>query len=409
MSDSVADTTFTILLLGLALIGTILVKALVGRSVVPALIGFIILGFLFRIADTHWNLFSEQSDCIFTFLSKVGIIALLFRIGLESQLTRLFEQLRRASVIWISGLFVSGFLGYIIAFYGFGLEMIPSLFVGVAMTATSVGVPVGVWREANALRSKKGSLLIDVAELDNISGVGLMVILFAIAPLLRQEFNQDITAVLVREMGLVIIKFLIFAGVCFLFSRYLEERITGFMRKWVSSSNVLLISFGFGFIIAAIAGMAGFSVAIGAFFAGLAFSRDPGKVKMDTSFDTLFEMFSPFFFIGIGLSISPDSIFDVAGIGFVFFIIAALGKFLGHGIPAWISGGISGLLLIGVSMIPRAEITMIIMEHGLNLGSWAVPDHVFTTMVFIVLLTCLTAPLGVRLLLEKWPQTETSK
>jgi Kef-type K+ transport system membrane component KefB len=408
VSETAGDISFIILLLGISLIGIIAIKGALGQTVIPSLIGFIALGFVIRLVDEQWSILDHEAEYIFTFLSKLGVIALLFRIGLESHPGRLLEQLKRASLIWISGLLISGLSGYVVAFHILGLELIPSLFTGVAMTATSVGVPVAVWQEAGALRSRNGSLLIDVAEFDDISGVLLMVLLFAIAPLLRKGFDQSVTVLLLQEMGMIILKFILFAAMCFLFALYVEQHITNFMGKWVSSSNVLLVSLGFGFIIAAIAGMAGFSVAIGAFFAGLAFSRDPDKVKMDASFDTLYEMFSPFFFIGIGISIAPGSLTAAAGMGLLLFFVAGLGKLIGHGLPAWLTGGLTGFLLIGVSMIPRAEITMIIMEHGLKLGPWAVPQQVFTAMVFVVLTTCMAATLTIRILLEKWPQRENN-
>jgi len=406
MNDMVTGLPFTILLIGIALGGCVIIKAILGRSVAPALIGFILLGFLLRIVDDRWQIFSDQSASIFSFLAKTGVIALLFRIGLESRLRELFRQLRRASFIWLGGLLLSGLLGYLAARVGLGLGLVPSLFVGVAMTATSVGVPVGVWREAGALRSEKGSLLIDVAELDDISGVILMVLLFALVPVLRDGVDNGVVTLLAGEAVRVTLQFMAFVGLCYLFSRFVEERLTHFMKRWVSSVNVLLISLGVGFVIAAAAGLAGFSVAIGAFFAGLAFSRDPDKVKMDASFEALYEMFSPFFFVGIGLAVAPASLAAAAGLGTLLLLVAAAGKFFGHGFSAWITSGLTGGLLIGVSMIPRAEITMIIMEHGLDLGTWAVPHSVFTAMVFVVLATCLAPPLGIRLLLRRWPQKE---
>jgi len=406
MSESVTNMTFIIFLLGFTLTGVILIKALFGRSVIPSLIGFILFGFMLRVADGQWEIFSEQSQNIFIFLSKVGVIALLFRIGLESELTGLLKQLRRASLVWITGVLVNGFAGFLVALYLLGLDLIPSLFLGVALTATSVSVPGGVWREANALRSRKGSLLIDVAELNDISGIILMVLLFTLVPHLRGSSSDTLSSILLSEAGIVILKFIAFVGMCFLFSKYVEEHLTNFMKKWVSSANVLLISLGIGFVIAALAGIAGFSVAIGAFFAGLAFSRDPNKVKMDASFDTLFEMLSPFFFIGIGLKIVPGSLSSAAGVGSILLLTAVLGKFLGEGFMTWLTGGISAFFLIGASMVPRAEITMIIMEHGLDLGEWAVPHFIFTAVVFVTLSTCLAAPLALQIFLHKWPQKE---
>jgi Kef-type K+ transport system membrane component KefB len=115
MIESISDTTFTILLLGFALIIIILIKVLFGKTVLPTLIGFILFGFLIRFTDSQWTFLSEQSQNIFSFFSKLGVIVLLFRIGLESDLKGLLGQLRRASLVWIAGITVNGLLGYVIS------------------------------------------------------------------------------------------------------------------------------------------------------------------------------------------------------------------------------------------------------------------------------------------------------
>jgi Kef-type K+ transport system membrane component KefB len=166
----------------------------------------------------------------------------------------------------------------------------------------------------------------------------------------------------------------------------------------------MIMVIGIGFIIAAVAGLMGFSVAIGAFFAGLVFSRDPRAVRMEESFTPLYEFFTPFFFIGIGLSIDPTMLITALGLGFILLIAAVLGKVIGAGGPAFLTLGSTGSLLLGVSMVPRAEIAMVIMERGYKLGDWAVPPEVFGAMAVVSAATCLISPVILRLLLKRWPQ-----
>jgi Kef-type K+ transport system membrane component KefB len=93
---------------------------------------------------------------------------------------------------------------------------------------------------------------------------------------------------------------------------------------------------GIGFIIAAIAGFLVFSVAIGAFCAGLVFSRDQKAVKMEASFIPLYEFFTPFFFITIGLDIEITSLTRSIPLALVLLAAAVIGKMLANGIPLWI-------------------------------------------------------------------------
>jgi Kef-type K+ transport system membrane component KefB len=127
---------------------------------------------------------------------------------------------------------------------------------------------------------------------------------------------------------------------------------------------------------------------------------------VNTAFIPIHDLFQPFFFIGIGLNINPGTLVQAVGLGVVLLVVAVIGKLIGNGgttmaVVGWREG-----VLMGVSMFPRAEIALIIMQRGLNLGEWAVPSHVFSAMVFVSAATAIGSPLFVRPLLEKWPQKE---
>ena len=145
----------------------------------------------------------------------------------------------------------------------------------------------------------------------------------------------------------------------------------------------------------------GFSVAVGAFFAGLVFCRDPDAVNFDASFGTLYEFFVPFFFIHIGLQLEITSLATSLNLVLVLLIVAVLGKIIGTGLPAVLTTGKASALLLSISMIPRAEIAMVIMERGRQLGNWAVSPQIFTSMILVSAITCIASPLLLRPLLQK--------
>ena len=151
----------------------------------------------------------------------------------------------------------------------------------------------------------------------------------------------------------------------------------------------------------AAAGALGFSLAIGAFFGGLAFSRDPEAVKLDAYFDPLYDFFTPFFFIGIGMRVDPSSLGAALPLGLFLFLVAVGGKLLGAGGGSLIALRPRGAALLGLSMVPRAEIAMVIAQYGMLLGSWAVSEKLFSAMVIVSLLTCLVAPIGIRAQLRR--------
>lgn len=401
------DFPLLILLVGAATSAAIFIKSGLDRTPVPPLVGYFLLGMLIRLADDRLGFFHEGAEEVFEFLAKVGVIMLLFRIGLESDLKGLLSQLRRASLIWVGDVAVSGGLGFCAAFYILELALIPSLVVATAMTATSVGISVAVWEREDAVGSENGELLIDVAELDDISAVVLMALLFALLPELRDGgLSTAMLPQVGRIAGIFLLKLIAFGGLCFLFSRYLEPRLTFTFKSMTERPDMMLLVVSIGLIFAAIAGLLAFSLAIGAFFAGLVFSRDPECIKREASIDPLYDLFTPFFFIGIGLNIDPGSLLEALQMGGILIGVAVLGKLLADGLPVLAMRGFQGAALIGVSMVPRAEISMIIMGKGLAMGGDVVPARVFSAMVMVSAVTCIGAPLVVRSLLRRWPQSE---
>jgi Kef-type K+ transport system membrane component KefB len=194
----------------------------------------------------------------------------------------------------------------------------------------------------------------------------------------------------------VLIRLALFALAVALFARFLEAPLTRLVGRLEPAPDRLITVVSVGLIVAATAGALGFSLAIGAFFGGLAFSRDPEAVKLDAYFDPLYDFFTPFFFIAIGLRVDPEGLGTSIPLGLLLFLVAAGGKLLGAGGASLVTLRPHGAVLLGLSMIPRAEIAMVIMQYGMLLGAWAVSAELFSTMVVVSLLTCLVAPIALR-------------
>jgi Kef-type K+ transport system membrane component KefB len=393
-----------IIMTGVLLILTMLVKLLFERIDLPPIVGFLLLGFGIRTAESQWHFLTAQAEEILVFFAEIGVVTLLFRAGLESDLKGMLSQLRRASLVWTADVLISGLFGFVSAYSLLKLELATSLFVGTAFTATSIGVSVAVWQKHNAIATDNGELLLDIAELDDISAIILMALLLSLVPLLQSNQEIDVMSVVAGTTAVFFGKLMLFTLVCYLFASFGEHPLVRFFRRLEPPPLAVLVVIGVSLIIAGLAGLLGFSTAIGAFFAGLVFSRDPDAVKMEAAFLPIYQFFSPFFFIGIGLDISPKGLEEVLSMGIVFFAVAAGGKVVANFLPVWIMKGFPAGILIGLSMVPRAEISMIIMHHGLQLGEWAVPQKVFDAMALVTLLSCSVSPLAVNLLLRKWPQ-----
>jgi len=397
MNVSPEPFAIPVILVGTLLVADLLLTAMLRRTAVPSVVVHLGLGIALAFLEWRWAWLGEASRGVVDFLGSVGIVFLLFRVGLESNVHKLVENLRRASFIWTADVTVSGALGFVVARYGLALELVPSLFTAVAMTATSVGVSVAVWREEGVLESKRGQLLLDVAELDDLSGIILMAVLFAVAPTLLDGRTDGIAVSVAGTAAGLVLRLALFALACALFARFLEAPLTRLVGRLEPAPDRLITVASVGLVIAAAAGALGFSLAIGAFFGGLAFSRDSEAVKLDAYFDPLYDFFTPFFFIAIGLRVGPESLGTALPLGLLLFLAAVGGKVLGVYGASVSELRPRGAALLASSMIPRAEIALVVMQHGAMLGAWAVPEPLFSAMAVVSLLTCLVAPIAIRL------------
>ena len=404
MTDPTAIDALMVALVGGAVVATVLTKSVCSRLGIPGLVGYLLIGFAMRLADERWHFLSDAIWHAFELLADVGIVALLFKVGLASHPRALAAKLPQALVVWCGDVLVSVTVGFVAAYWLLGVALLPALFIATALSATSVGVSIATWEEANALGSPNGQLILDVAELDDVSAMALIAILFAVTPILAHG-GGDIIHALAVAGGAFVVKFVLFIVFCVAFSVYAEPRLT----EWASHIRLppqrMLMVAAVGMLIAALADWLGFSLAVGALFAGLVFSRDPVAVRTEASFEDLYAFFTPFFFITIGMHVAPTALIEAVPLGSVLLLAAVIGKWLGAGLPVWLSLGASSAILAGTSMVPRAEIAMIVMHHGKRLGSDVIPEPVYAGMVMATALTCIAAPLVLAPLLRRWPQT----
>ena len=388
------DTSLLIILFGLLAILSLTLKFLLEKISLPPVLGYLALGIALAWLNSEVPLLHDPGELVLGFLASLGIIVLLFQVGLESNLHELLRQLPRALVVWFPNMLISGLPAYLITRHALGYGLVPSLFVGVAMTATSVGVSVAVWQQQDRLKSRDGGLLLDTAELDDISGVALMALLFSIAPDLKTLSTEagmeaSVGQSLLATGGTFAIKFLIFVVILLLLGRYLEEPLDKLVRRLDNKPVVVVLAVGLGVLIAGLAGLSGLSLPIGALFAGLLLSRHRNDFGFKPFYGSIHMLLVPFFFIQIGFHIEPGMLAEATVLGTLLVVIAVLGKVAGTAATAWLFTSWSGVLLVGASMVPRAEITMVVIERGRQLGDWAMPGQLYAAMVMVSAVTCL--------------------
>jgi Kef-type K+ transport system membrane component KefB len=395
-----------VLVTGVVVLGALSLKPALRKLRVTPVVGYLLVGVLLRVADLQTPFLSAEIAGILDFLGTMGVIVLLFDVGLKSHLSGLLKQLSRASSIWLVDITLNFLVGFCVPYAVLGVDWLASLFVGCAFTATSVGVAVGVWKQQGRLETPTGELLTDVAELDDLSGVILAAVLLSLVPALMDGAGGALLPRVVEAAKDVGIGLVLFTLLCLVFAVFMEHPLTGILRRIPSRAERAYLVLGTGLLIAALAALLGFSPAIGAFFAGLAFSRDQKKLRIEGAFSDVYEFFVPFFFIGIGLQVEPTAVVGGLGVGGVLLVAAFASKFVAASVPALLITDRKRSVLLGVSMVPRAEIALLVMKGGLEAGSSVVPEEIYMGMVFVSAGTCLGAPLILSRLFRSWPLSE---
>lgn len=390
MIAAISDKPLFILTIGLVILGVLFLRALERKCSFPAVVGYLLMGLFLRWQNDRMGFLNHEGVWTLEILGEIGVVCLLFRVGLESNFQGLVKQLPNAVWVWVFNVGLSGLLGYIATRYWLDMNLIPSLFVATALTATSIGVSMSVWQEAKRLRTDLGELVTDTAELDDISAVMLLVILFSLVPILEKGGSlHEMEVGAAKALSALLFRGFLFASLCVLFANYLEKPVSQFFGRY---SHPVVFLLGCGFIIGALAGWLGFSMAIGGLFAGLIFSRDPKAVKEDASCEPIYELFTPFFFISIGFQINPEVLQHASSGALVLLLVAIIGKVLGAIIPTLTKLGWSAALLLGVSLVPRAEIAMVVAKAGNSSQNAPISDELYASMVLVCLATCLITP-----------------
>lgn len=388
-------------MIGALLVGSFLLRHFFEKLGIQALISYLLMGVAITALDTHFHFLGGGANRIMLFMSNIGLLIVLFRTGLESDTKALKDELAPASLIWIGNFILSGLLGYITAYYVLGFGLITSLVIAAAFTPTSIAVSTGIWREAGMMGRRESNLLLNVAQMGDVSGVAALALLLALVPILEQG-GSILSPVVFQALGYFLLCLFAFSLGCFLFARYLEAPITEMFQKISKTDSCLmLLTVGTAFMIASIAEGLEVSLAVGALFAGLVFSQNPKAHEIDNMIIPIYNLFAPFFFIGVGLAIEPELFIKGIGFGAVLLVPAVLGKVVGGLIPALRYLNMTSALAVSISLVPRAEIMLVIAGSAKAYGAGILPDELFAALVFISAMSCVLTPAVVRPLLKK--------
>lgn len=350
----------------------------------PVVLGYIVAGFLASPNFTYLPSVTTESNI--DFWAQIGIIALLFSLGLEFSFKKLMNAGGSAVVtalIIMSGMMCAGFaIGHVL-----GFSNINCLFLGGMLSMSSTTIIIKAFNDLGIQHKKFASLVFAVLIVEDLFAVVMMVILSSIA------VNNSVAG---GEMLYSISKLVFFLVMWFLVGVIVLPSLLNRIRAYLNSETLVLVSMGLCLGMAVVSVMCGFSLALGAFVMGSILAGTSFAERIERVIMPIKDLFGSVFFISVGMMVNPDVIVTYAG------PILALSAVV---IVGMIVFGTSGMLITGqslkvamesgFSLTQIGEFAFIIATLGMSLG--VLDSTIYPIVVAVSVLTTFTTPYFIRM------------
>jgi Kef-type K+ transport system membrane component KefB len=328
-------------------------------------------------------------------VSQIGLFALLFLTGLESELDELVAVGLQATTVAFTGVVLPFALGTLGLFYLFHVPLIPAIFAGAAMTATSIGITASVFGELKFLKTREGQTVIGAAVLDDILGIVILAVVVSLAGGAGFTFGPIVKLVTAAAA---------FVGVSLVLSRTAAPAFDWLLDRLKAPGEVVVASFVVLSLCCFTAQAIGLEAALGAFAAGLILSSSKHTHAIQTAVKPLVALFATIFFvlIGTGMDLSvlnPMQPENREGLIVAAFLltVAIAGKVASGW--SYVSAEKTNRLVVGLGMLPRGEVGLIFLGLGTQAGLLTPPLE--AAILLMVIGTTFLAPILLRLVLSK--------
>jgi Kef-type K+ transport system membrane component KefB len=340
------------------------------------------------------GVFATQSEII-SVLAELGVIILLFEIGLESDLQELIKVGPQAAIVAVVGVvapFAAGTVGLV---YFFHTPIVPAVFAGAALTATSIGITAKVLAEIGQISSKEGQIIIGAAVLDDVLGIIVLAVVASLAKTGEIEVTNIIYLVISAATFLV--------G-SILLGRFIGPYLVRLMDEMKTRGQVLLTGLIFAFILAYIATAIHLEGILGAFAAGLILAETEKRKELEKQIIPVADILVPVFFVCVGAKtdlsvLNPTIPSNREGLIIAAFLIVV--AIIGKVITGFTLVGQPDLnkLAVGVGMIPRGEVGLVFA--GVGAASGALSPATDAAIIVMVIATTFVAPPFLRLVFRE--------
>ena len=353
----------------------------------PAVLGELVGGVVIGVSGLH--LVDPHNDTI-RLLSELGVILLLFLIGLETDLKKLMQVGGSATAVAVVGV-VLPFIGGAAFGYLMGMRMMVAVFLGAALTATSVGITARVLSDLGHLQDDESQVILGAAVVDDIIGLVLLTMVGTLAQGGALTF-LGVGKIIVVAFGFVLLAIVIGSQLAPMLIRAID--------RIEISRGLFFAAIVFALLLAYLADRVGSAVIIGAFAAGLVLARTHRGREIEREVHDVAQFFIPIFFVVVGAAVDLRSInpFDAEARKFLWIGLAltAIG-IVGKVAAGFVVPGRLRRTVIGVGMIPRGEVGLIFATIGLS--TKLLSAGLYSAVALMVMLTTFVAPPLLRRLL----------
>ena len=378
------------------------------RLKIPGVIGEIIAGIIIAntIIYTWLQLDNITSKIVIEVFKELGVIFLIFLIGMETPFTELRKVGMTSLIVALLGVIIPFILGFTIIYIMSSNVAISglfyvALFMGAALVATSVGITARILHDLDYLNTTEARVILGAAVFDDILGIIVLTLVSGLSKGTSGDIWQ-IVIVLVIPIIFVVIWMVWGEKIVRYFSRekvvryqispgiYIVSRRDIF-SKFRMKDAPLVIAIMLCIALSWLAMELRLAAIIGAFLAGMAFAEVKKKYGLEEKMESINAFLVPFFFVGVGLAVSLNVF--TAGIiiwAIIITILAIIGKVCGCALGSYKLGKKSAIA-VGVGMVPRGEVGIIVASTGLSMG--IIGQDMFAIVVFMSIATTLFVPL----------------
>lgn len=384
------------LFFAIVLIAARVLSETVARFGIPAVIGELLAGLLVGPSLLGW----VSPDTTMKLLAEIGIILLLFEVGMDTDLSRLARSGRKPYIVAVVGFALPFAFGYGISVWLFGLPQLTALFIAGALTATSIGITVRVLNDLGKRHSDEAQIVIGAAVLDDILGVLVLAFLYQFA------VEKQVSVQALGKVSLYIVLFMLFTPIV---TKLAAKVIDKLDQRAASPGLLLSMVLSLILLFSWLAHLIGAPEIMGGFAAGLAFSQyfgfkfSLGKFslhcapspklahQLEEQIRPLIHTFSPLFFVMVGVSLNLSDVNwrspAIWGLAGSLLLVAFIGKFAAG---FFIREPRQNQIAIGLSMIPRGEVGLIFAQLGFSQG--ILNGELYAALLIVIAITTMTPP-----------------